>query len=120
MTPGPVRYLDVHLGVGVHEVEEALVVGELLVPLLSHVVAEVVAQGNQAHFAAEQLGLLAVLVQKQVGSVWVGQEGEGEGEREGEEEEAEVTRRLCFHLRALHFTFREFSRGFFIQSNKKK
>ena len=53
-----------HLGVGVHVVEEALVVGELLVPLQSHVVAEVVAKGNQEHFAAEQLGLLAVLVQQ--------------------------------------------------------
>ena len=64
MIASPIHYLDVHLGVGVHVVEEPLVVGELLVPFQSHVVAEIIAQGNQEHFAAEQLGLLAVLVQQ--------------------------------------------------------
>lgn len=67
--PGPPRtYLDVEVGVGVEEVEDALVVEELGIPLLRLVVAEIVSQGHQQHLAAVQLGLLAVLVQQELGS----------------------------------------------------
>lgn len=66
-------YLDMEVGLGVEEVEDALVVEELGIPLLWLVVAEIVAQGHQQHLAAVQLGLLAVLVQQQLGSAMGGQ-----------------------------------------------
>lgn len=62
-------YLDMEVGLGVEEVKDALVVEELSVPLLWLVVAEIISQGHQQHLAAVQLGLLAVLVQQQLGSV---------------------------------------------------
>lgn len=60
--------LHVELRLGVEEVEDALVVEELSVPLLWFVIAEIVSQGHQQHFAAVQLGLLAVLVQQELSS----------------------------------------------------
>lgn len=62
-------YLDVEVRPGVEKVKDALVVEELGVPLLWLVIAEVISQGHQQHLAAVQLGLLAVLVQQQLGSV---------------------------------------------------
>lgn len=56
-----------HLRVRVHVVKESLVVEVLLVPLQGLVVAEVISQRNQNHLTAEQLGLLTVLIQEQVG-----------------------------------------------------
>lgn len=58
--------MHVHLRMGVHVVKQPLVVVVLLVPLQSLIVAEIVSQRNQDHFAAEQLGLLPVLVQKEL------------------------------------------------------
>lgn len=55
-----------HLRVGVHVVKQTLVVLELLVPLHGLVVAEVITKRNQQNLTAEQLGLLAVLVQEKV------------------------------------------------------
>lgn len=56
------------VGLAVEEVEEPLVVEELGIPLLGLVVSEVVAQRHQQHVAAEEPGLLPVLVQEQGGS----------------------------------------------------
>lgn len=53
------------VGLAVEEVKEPLVVGELSIPLVGLVIAEVVAQGHQQDVASEEPGLLAVLVQEQ-------------------------------------------------------
>lgn len=58
-------HLHVEVGLAVEEVEEPLVVGELSVPLVGLVVAEVITQGHQQDVASEEPGLLAVLVQEQ-------------------------------------------------------
>ena len=55
--------MQVRLGVKV--VKEPLIVSELLVPLLSSSIAEVVAKRNQQGVGAEELSLASVLVQQQ-------------------------------------------------------
>lgn len=57
-------YLHVHFRMRVHVVEQLLVVDVLLVPLQRFIVPEIVSQRNQQHFAAEQLGLLTILVEQ--------------------------------------------------------
>ena len=59
-------YLYVQLWVRIHVVKQLLVVGELLIPLQGLVVAEVISQWDQEHFAAVEFGLLAVLIQEQI------------------------------------------------------
>lgn len=53
-----------HFWVGVHVIEQFLVVEVLLVPLYCFVVAEVVPQRNQQHFTTEQLGFFTVLIKQ--------------------------------------------------------
>lgn len=67
---------------GVEEIKDALVVEELGIPLLWLVIAEIVSQGHQQHLAAVQLGLLAVLVQQQLGSA-MGEQGVRLAPRQG-------------------------------------
>lgn len=57
-------YLHVHFRMRVHVVKQLLVVDVLLVPLQRFIVPEIVSQRNQQHFAAEQLGLLTILVEQ--------------------------------------------------------
>lgn len=59
--------LHVQVRLAVEEVKEPLVVGELSIPLLGLVVAEVITQRHQQDVASEEPGLLAVLVQEQGG-----------------------------------------------------
>ena len=58
----------VQLGLAVDVVEQLLVVVELGVPLSGLLIPEVIAQGNEYDIAAEELRLLAVLVQDGVGA----------------------------------------------------
>ena len=58
----------VQLGLAVDVVEQLLVVVELVVPLSGLLIPEIVAQGNEYNIAAEELRLLAVLVQDGVGA----------------------------------------------------
>jgi hypothetical protein len=60
--------LSVQLGLAVDVVEQLLVVVELGVPLSCLLISEIVAQGNENNVAAEELRLLAVLVQDRVGA----------------------------------------------------
>lgn len=59
-------YLYMHFRMGVHVVKQTLVVVVLLVPLQGLVITEVIAKRDQQYLAAEQLRLLAILVQKEV------------------------------------------------------
>lgn len=57
-------YLNMQFWVRVHVIKKLLVVGVLLVPLYSFIIAEIVSQWYQQNFATEKLRLLAILVQK--------------------------------------------------------
>lgn len=50
----------------IHVIKQLLVILELLIPLRSLVVSEIIPQGNQNYFCFEKLGLLSVLIQNHV------------------------------------------------------
>ena len=75
--PAFLAYLNIQLRMGVHVVDELLVVGVLRHNLLPVVVPEVISQRHQEDIGAEQLSLLLVLVQQELCSLFDVARGDG-------------------------------------------